>query len=46
MLFEKMEYIEMSASSGNGYCDCGDEEAWHRNPLCNLHVVQQRFNLT
>lgn len=41
-----MEYIEMSASSGNGYCDCGDEEAWHRNPLCNLHVVQQRFNLT
>eukprot|EP00794_Sanderia_malayensis_P020331 gene20331-22331_t len=28
----------MHASGGNGgYCDCGDEEAWKRDPACEIH---------
>ncbi|MCP9260595.1 E3 ubiquitin-protein ligase ubr-1 [Dirofilaria immitis] len=30
----------MWASSGNGYCDCGDVEAWKEHPACKLHEVQ------
>ncbi|VDK79468.1 unnamed protein product [Litomosoides sigmodontis] len=25
------------ASGGNGYCDCGDVEAWKEHPTCKLH---------
>ena len=28
----------MSASSGGGYCDCGDVEAWKRDPFCEYHL--------
>ena len=28
----------MHASSGTGgYCDCGDVEAWSKDPACNKH---------
>ncbi|XP_013420461.1 E3 ubiquitin-protein ligase UBR2 isoform X2 [Lingula anatina] len=27
----------MSTSSGGGYCDCGDKEAWKTDPLCEIH---------
>lgn len=29
----------MSASSGGGYCDCGDTEAWKTHPFCDEHVL-------
>ncbi|XP_074600637.1 ubr1 ubiquitin ligase isoform X2 [Brevipalpus obovatus] len=28
----------MSTSSGSGYCDCGDPEAWRSNIFCDLHI--------
>ena len=28
----------MSTSSGGGYCDCGDTEAWREGAYCNVHV--------
>ncbi|VBB31014.1 unnamed protein product [Acanthocheilonema viteae] len=31
----------MWASSGNGYCDCGDVEAWKEHPTCKLHEVRR-----
>ena len=27
----------MSTSSGGGYCDCGDKEAWKQNESCTYH---------
>lgn len=27
----------MHASGGSGYCDCGDPEAWKRDPYCVNH---------
>lgn len=27
----------MHASSGGGFCDCGDEEAWKIGPCCSKH---------
>lgn len=41
MMISKMDCIEMAASGGNGYCDCGDVEAWTAHPACELHKVQQ-----
>ncbi|KZC07599.1 E3 ubiquitin-protein ligase UBR2 [Dufourea novaeangliae] len=29
---------KMGTSSGGGCCDCGDIEAWKRDPFCNLHL--------
>ncbi|VDN02420.1 unnamed protein product [Thelazia callipaeda] len=37
----RIECLEMAASSGNGYCDCGDVEAWKEHPACKLHEVNQ-----
>ena len=27
----------MSTSGGGGYCDCGDEEAFHAHAMCEKH---------
>ncbi|XP_048259504.1 E3 ubiquitin-protein ligase UBR2-like isoform X2 [Haliotis rufescens] len=27
----------MHTSGGNGYCDCGDVEAWKMEPYCSIH---------
>lgn len=27
----------MHTSTGGGFCDCGDKEAWKAGPLCSLH---------
>lgn len=27
----------MHSSSGGGFCDCGDTEAWKAGPLCTKH---------
>lgn len=29
----------MSTSSGGGCCDCGDCEAWKRDPYCDQHIL-------
>ncbi|XP_017891387.1 E3 ubiquitin-protein ligase UBR2 [Ceratina calcarata] len=29
----------MGTSSGGGFCDCGDTEAWKKEPFCNAHLV-------
>ena len=29
--------FQMSTSSGGGYCDCGDGEAWKSDPFCDIH---------
>lgn len=29
----------MGTSSGGGCCDCGDVEAWKRDPYCDEHNV-------
>jgi len=34
----------MGASSGGGCCDCGDVEAWKRDPFCKIHQVQPPEN--
>lgn len=28
----------MTTSTGGGYCDCGDPEAWKSDPCCDLHM--------
>jgi len=28
---------KFSTSSGGGYCDCGDVEAWKQDALCSVH---------
>ncbi|BFZ11988.1 hypothetical protein BsWGS_15028 [Bradybaena similaris] len=33
----KHHRYRMSTSSGGGYCDCGDIEAWTSDPFCLLH---------
>ncbi|XP_043259405.1 E3 ubiquitin-protein ligase UBR2 [Colletes gigas] len=30
---------KMGTSSGGGFCDCGDTEAWKREPFCNIHLA-------
>lgn len=30
---------KMATSGGGGCCDCGDVEAWKRDPYCDEHVV-------
>ena len=25
-------------TEGNGYCDCGDKEAFYKNPYCDNHM--------
>ena len=29
--------VQISTSSGGGYCDCGDHDAWKANPACEMH---------
>ncbi|KAF2361677.1 Zinc finger UBR-type [Trinorchestia longiramus] len=29
---------KMSTSSGGGYCDCGDTEAWRSDAFCDVHA--------
>lgn len=31
---------KMGTSSGGGCCDCGDVEAWKRDPYCDEHNVR------
>ncbi|XP_073339559.1 E3 ubiquitin-protein ligase UBR1 isoform X1 [Pagrus major] len=33
----KSHRYKMHASSGGGFCDCGDEEAWKIGPCCSKH---------
>jgi hypothetical protein len=33
---------KMGQSGGGGCCDCGDTEAWKRDPFCELHAVSNR----
>lgn len=39
---------KISTSSGGGYCDCGDREAWKTDVFCHIHIkgqmVQQNEN--
>jgi len=28
----------MSTSSGGGFCDCGDVEAWSNSAYCSIHL--------
>lgn len=30
---------KMGTSSGGGCCDCGDTEAWKKDPFCEIHTV-------
>ncbi|XP_054000464.1 E3 ubiquitin-protein ligase UBR2 [Hylaeus anthracinus] len=30
---------KMGTSNGGGCCDCGDKEAWKREPFCNIHLA-------
>ncbi|XP_050551881.1 E3 ubiquitin-protein ligase UBR1 isoform X3 [Spodoptera frugiperda] len=32
---------KMGQSSGGGCCDCGDTEAWKRDPFCELHAAAE-----
>ncbi|XP_026318050.1 E3 ubiquitin-protein ligase UBR1 [Hyposmocoma kahamanoa] len=32
---------KMGQSGGGGCCDCGDTEAWKRDPFCELHAAPQ-----
>ena len=32
-----MPFSQMHASSGGGFCDCGDVEAWKIGPCCSKH---------
>ena len=29
---------KIGTSSGGGYCDCGDKEAWKSDVFCNVHI--------
>ena len=29
---------KISTSSGGGYCDCGDKEAWKNGVFCDIHI--------
>ena len=43
-----LDRYKISTSSGGGYCDCGDREAWKTDVFCDIHVkgqmVQQSQN--
>lgn len=30
---------KIATSSGGGCCDCGDPEAWKKDPFCNIHLA-------
>lgn len=30
---------KMATSGGGGCCDCGDKEAWKKDPFCDIHIV-------
>ncbi|XP_024945572.1 E3 ubiquitin-protein ligase UBR2 isoform X2 [Cephus cinctus] len=30
---------KMGTSNGGGCCDCGDTEAWKKEPFCNMHLI-------
>ena len=32
---------KISTSSGGGYCDCGDREAWKTDVFCHIHIKGQ-----
>ncbi|GBP60009.1 E3 ubiquitin-protein ligase UBR1 [Eumeta japonica] len=32
---------KMGQSNGGGCCDCGDTEAWKRDPFCKLHAAAE-----
>ncbi|XP_042869972.1 E3 ubiquitin-protein ligase UBR2-like isoform X5 [Penaeus japonicus] len=32
---------KISTSSGGGYCDCGDREAWKSDVFCDIHIKGQ-----
>ncbi|XP_028676541.1 E3 ubiquitin-protein ligase UBR2 isoform X1 [Erpetoichthys calabaricus] len=31
----------MTTSSGGGFCDCGDTEAWKKGPYCQKHMLNK-----
>ncbi|XP_066487271.1 E3 ubiquitin-protein ligase UBR1 isoform X2 [Tiliqua scincoides] len=33
----KNHRYKMHTSTGGGFCDCGDKEAWKSGPLCTIH---------
>lgn len=35
---------KMGQSCGGGCCDCGDTEAWKRDPFCQLHAASEEDN--
>lgn len=35
----RLHKYKMSTSGGGGCCDCGDHEAWKRDPSCEEHAV-------
>ncbi|VDP16726.1 unnamed protein product [Soboliphyme baturini] len=37
----KNHKYRISTSSGSGYCDCGDKEAWKADPLCSIAANRQ-----
>ena len=42
--FHAMHFLvryKMSTSSGGGYCDCGDTEAWRQCAFCKVHAQGQ-----
>ena len=41
----KNHKYKMSTSGGGGCCDCGDKEAWRRDPFCQTHTVCVIFRL-
>lgn len=36
----RLHKYKMSTSGGGGCCDCGDSEAWKRDPSCEEHSVR------
>jgi len=30
-------FLQMHSSTGGGFCDCGDAEAWKAGPVCTKH---------
>lgn len=35
----RLHKYKMSTSGGGGCCDCGDQEAWKRDPSCEDHIL-------
>uniref|UniRef100_A0A8D2KUZ5 E3 ubiquitin-protein ligase n=1 Tax=Varanus komodoensis TaxID=61221 RepID=A0A8D2KUZ5_VARKO len=40
----KNHRYKMHTSSGGGFCDCGDTEAWKTGPLCSNHESECQLN--